>query len=104
MLASNFRFATEDVDVSKLDHPLPDWLATVVHEMRRAKSLARRLVQLTGLRFTSVRLPITPPIIWNSGTFPRDGDAGGTCGFGALGGVFAGAQTEGIPDHGPASG
>ena len=26
MLASNFRFATEDVDVSKLDHPLPDWL------------------------------------------------------------------------------
>ena len=33
MLASNFRFATEDVDVSKLDHPLPDWLATVVHEI-----------------------------------------------------------------------
>jgi hypothetical protein len=26
MLASNFRFATEDVDVSKLEHPLPDWL------------------------------------------------------------------------------
>jgi hypothetical protein len=23
MLASNFRFATEDVDVSKLEHPLP---------------------------------------------------------------------------------
>src|SRR5689334_6848531 len=33
MLASNFRFATEDVDVSKLDHPLPDWLATVVSEI-----------------------------------------------------------------------
>ena len=33
MLASNFRFATEDVDVSKLDHPLPDWLATVVLEI-----------------------------------------------------------------------
>lgn len=26
MLASNFRFATEDVDVSKLERPLPDWL------------------------------------------------------------------------------
>lgn len=30
MLASNFRFATEDVDVSKLEHPLPDWLAKIV--------------------------------------------------------------------------
>lgn len=33
MLASNFRFATEDVDVSRLEHPLPDWLATVVREI-----------------------------------------------------------------------
>jgi hypothetical protein len=33
MLASNFRFATEDVDVSRLDHPLPDWLAAVVQEL-----------------------------------------------------------------------
>jgi hypothetical protein len=33
MLASNFRFATEDVDVSALDHPLPAWLAMVVHEI-----------------------------------------------------------------------
>lgn len=33
MLASNFRFATEDVDVSKLEHPLPDWLAAVVQEL-----------------------------------------------------------------------
>ena len=30
MLASNFRFATEDVDVSELDRPLPEWLATIV--------------------------------------------------------------------------
>ena len=40
MLASNFRFATEDVDVSKLDHPLPDWLAVVVQELAEQKSLA----------------------------------------------------------------
>jgi hypothetical protein len=33
MLASNFRFATEDVDVSELERPLPDWLARVVHEI-----------------------------------------------------------------------
>ena len=33
MIASNFRFATEDVDVSQLEHPLPDWLAAVVREI-----------------------------------------------------------------------
>lgn len=33
MLASNFRFATEDVVVSQLEHPLPDWLAAVVHNI-----------------------------------------------------------------------
>jgi hypothetical protein len=33
MLASNFRFATEDVDVSELERPLPGWLEEVVHEI-----------------------------------------------------------------------
>src|SRR6266481_3217914 len=33
MLASNFRFATEDVDVSQLEHPLPGWLAVVVDKI-----------------------------------------------------------------------
>jgi hypothetical protein len=33
MLASNFRFATEDVDVSKLESPLPDWLAKTIAEI-----------------------------------------------------------------------
>ncbi len=35
MLASNFRFATEDVDVSELERPLPGWLASVVQEIAR---------------------------------------------------------------------
>jgi len=35
MLASNFRFATEDVDVSELEHPLPSWLATVVDKIAK---------------------------------------------------------------------
>jgi len=33
MLASNFRFATEDVDVSELEHPLPVWLDAVLLEI-----------------------------------------------------------------------
>src|SRR3984885_11976869 len=35
MLASNFRFATEDVDVAALENPLPDWLAKVVREIAK---------------------------------------------------------------------
>jgi hypothetical protein len=35
MLASNFRFATEDVDVSELEHPFPDWLAAVVDKIAK---------------------------------------------------------------------
>jgi hypothetical protein len=33
MLASNFRFATEDVDVAELPRPLPAWLSTTVQEI-----------------------------------------------------------------------
>lgn len=33
MLASNFRVATEDVDVSKLERPLPDWLERTTAEI-----------------------------------------------------------------------
>jgi hypothetical protein len=35
MLASNFRFATEDVDVSELPKPLPVWLADTLSEIAR---------------------------------------------------------------------
>jgi hypothetical protein len=35
MLASNFRFATEDVDVSELPRPLPDWLEKVVSQLAK---------------------------------------------------------------------
>jgi hypothetical protein len=35
MLASNFRFSTEDVDVSELERPLPGWLATVIADIAR---------------------------------------------------------------------
>jgi len=33
MLASNFRFATEDVDIAELDQPWPDWLMTSSGEL-----------------------------------------------------------------------
>ena len=41
MLASNFRFATEDVDVSQLEHPLPAWLDTVLQEIAEKRGWQR---------------------------------------------------------------
>ena len=35
MLASNFRFATEDVNVSELPRPLPKWLAKTVQDIAK---------------------------------------------------------------------
>src|SRR5437764_3504802 len=36
MLASNFRFSTEDVDVSRLEQPWPAWLRHVVDKLAAA--------------------------------------------------------------------
>lgn len=40
LLASNFRFATEDADVSILDRPWPDWLSGVVARLAAANDWA----------------------------------------------------------------
>ena len=63
MLASNFRFATEDVDVSKLADPLPDWLAAVVQELADQNHWQK------DWRFTSARLRIVPLTISSLGLF-----------------------------------
>jgi hypothetical protein len=38
MLASNFRFSTEDVDISEIGRPWPDWLSEVVKRIAIANS------------------------------------------------------------------
>jgi hypothetical protein len=76
MLASNFRFATEDVDVSRLERPLPGWLATVVHEIAEDNhwqedwfndGVAVHLSSLANGSADHVAFA----------TFPRDGTPGG---------------------------
>ena len=69
MLASNFRFATEDVDVSELERPLPDWLAAVVREIARENRLAGRLVQRWGRIPPQFARGSSAPIIWSLGHF-----------------------------------
>jgi hypothetical protein len=71
MLASNFRFATEGVDVSKLEYPLPDWLAAVVHEIAEKNSWQDDWFN-DGVAFHLSALADSAADHLEFGTFPRD--------------------------------
>jgi hypothetical protein len=75
MLASNFRYATEDVDVSPLEHPLPDWLAAVVHEIARKNGWQDDWFN-DGVAFLSPLADRAADHL-EFGTFPRDGSPPG---------------------------
>jgi hypothetical protein len=72
MLASNFRFATEDVDVSRLEHPLPDWLAEVVRAIA-SQNRWREDWFNDGVAFHLSPLADNAADHLEFGTFPRDG-------------------------------
>ena len=76
MLASNFRFATEDVDVSRLEHPLPDWLAVVVHEIASENHWREDWFN-DGVVFHLSSLADSAADHLEFGTFPRDGTPAG---------------------------
>jgi hypothetical protein len=72
MLASNFRFATEDVDVSELEHPLPAWLAAVVQEIAKKNHWQDEWFN-DGVAFHLSPLADRAADHLEFGTFPRDG-------------------------------
>lgn len=72
MLASNFRFATEDVDVSELEHPLPAWLAAVVREIAKKNHWQDEWFN-DGVAFHLSPLADSAADHLEFGTFPRDG-------------------------------
>ena len=72
MLASNFRFATEDVDVSELEHPLPGWLAAVVNEIAKQNNWQENWFN-DGVAFHLSPLADRAADHLEFGTFPRDG-------------------------------
>jgi len=76
MLASNFRFATEDVDVSRLEHPLPRWLSDVVDEIARKNDWANDWFN-DAVAFHLSELADHAADHLEFGTFPRDGSAPG---------------------------
>lgn len=72
MLASNFRSATEDVDVSSLEHPLPDWLTGTVREIARENRWQEDWFN-DGVVFHLSSLADSAGDHLEFGTFPRDG-------------------------------
>jgi len=72
MLASNFRFATEDVDVSELEHPLPDWLAAAVDRIAKENAWHADWFN-DGVAFHLSSLADRALDHLEFGTFPRDG-------------------------------
>jgi hypothetical protein len=76
MLASNFRFATEDVDVSELERPLPDWLAVVVDKIAKENGWQADWFN-DGVAFHLSSLADLTRDHLEFGTFPRDDSAAG---------------------------
>ncbi len=71
MLASNFRFATEDVDVSELERPLPGWLAAVVDKIAKENGWQDDWFN-DGVAFHLSSLADRAVDHLEFGTFPRD--------------------------------
>ena len=75
MLASNFRFATEDVDVSRLQQPWPDWLRNVVEKLTRQNGWAADWFN-DGVVFHLSELAAPGDDHLEFGTFPRHDQPG----------------------------
>jgi hypothetical protein len=76
VLASNFRFATEDVDIAEIKFPWPDWLANVVGQIARRNSWSDSwLNDAVSFHLSPLAEPERDHVAY--GTFPRTSDAVG---------------------------
>jgi hypothetical protein len=72
MLVSNFRYATEDVDVSELPRPLPEWLAATLRDVARENRWPEDWLN-DAVSFHLSPLADRSADHLEFGTFPRDG-------------------------------
>jgi hypothetical protein len=76
MLASNFRFSTEDVDIAEIGRPWPDWLSDVVARIAARNGWLEHWLNDAVSSFLSPHAqPSRDLVIW--GTFPRKADKTG---------------------------
>jgi hypothetical protein len=76
MLASNFRFATEDVDISPLERPWPEWLSSLVERIATENGWRADWFN-DGVAFHLSALADRAGDHSEFGTFPRDPTAPG---------------------------
>ena len=76
MLASNFRFATEDVDVSRVEQPWPEWLRSIVEKLAQKNGWADDWFN-DGVVFHLSALADPVGDHLEFGTFPRDASTPG---------------------------
>src|SRR5690242_1734094 len=76
MLASNFRFSTEDVDIAEIARPWPDWLSSVVERISKRNGWSEHWLNDAVNTFLSpVAKPNRDIVFW--GTFPHAADRTG---------------------------
>ena len=71
MLASNFRYSTEDVDISAIERPWPEWLGQTVDRLAKDMGWAADWFN-DGVAFHLSALVDRPSDHHEFGTFPRD--------------------------------
>jgi hypothetical protein len=76
MLASNFRFATEDVDIAEIGGKWPQWLTDVASQIAAARGWAEDWLN-DGVAFHLSALASPAADHLEFGTFPRDGSPPG---------------------------
>src|SRR5213078_294955 len=70
MLASNFRFATEDLDVAEIEKPWPSWLTSIVESLARRHGWSETwLNDAVTFHLSAVAQPQRDLVPF--GTFPR---------------------------------
>ena len=76
MLASNFRFSTEDVDIAEIGRPWPAWLSDVVARIAKRNAWMEDWLNDAVNTFLSTQAqPQRDLVLW--GTFPRAADKTG---------------------------
>lgn len=78
MLASNFRFATEQVDIAEIGGEWPDWLSDVVARIARVKDWSVNWFN-DAVTFHHSALERADRDLLAFGTFPRSGETVGLC-------------------------
>lgn len=73
MLASNFRFGTEDVDIAELGQPWPEWLADVVRRIAERNGWSEEWLN-DGVTFYLSQHAVPARDLVSFGTFPRRND------------------------------